>query len=100
MEIPQLTARYGRPVTWLGQVHTVDVLLNGPPEHVRTATIELLEAMGRRGRFILSPGCEPSILTPEKHVAALVAAVREFNARTPRNAGHPSTAPASGEEER
>jgi uroporphyrinogen-III decarboxylase len=57
----------------------VDVLLRGPADRVRAASTALLERMGRRGRFILSAGCEPSIRTPREHLQAMVEAVRTFS---------------------
>jgi uroporphyrinogen decarboxylase len=79
LSIPDLVQRYGRPVTWLGNIHPVDVLLKGPPGAVRNAALGLLRRMGRTGRFILSAGCEPSIRTPAEHLHAMVDAVKAFN---------------------
>jgi uroporphyrinogen-III decarboxylase len=80
VDIPNLARRYGRPASWLGNIHPVDVVMKGPPARIRTVTRGLLEAMGRGPGFILSTGCEPSILTPVDHVQAFLEAVREFNA--------------------
>jgi MtaA/CmuA family methyltransferase len=66
-------------VTWMGNVHPVEVLLNGPAEKVQAETRGLLQRVGRAGRFILSAGCEPSIRTPREHLRAMVETAREFS---------------------
>jgi len=69
--------RYGSRIGIMGNVHTIDVLLNGTPEDVRRQVRECIEEAAG-GPFILSTGDQVSHLTPEANIRAFCDAGREF----------------------
>lgn len=62
----------------VGNVDPSAVMALGTPEEVLAKCREAIERMGRRGRFILSPGCTLPATTPPENTAAMMAAAREF----------------------
>ncbi len=61
-----------------GNLHTVNVMLNGTPADVTQAAIQAMRDAGEGGRFILSTGDQCGRDTPDENLRALVEAVEEF----------------------
>ena len=70
---------YGSRLCICGGIDAKDLLLNGSPETVRSATLELLSTFAPGGAYVASPSHEAIIAdTPVGNVLALFDAVREF----------------------
>ena len=52
--LAEIARSFGDQLCLMGNLHTVDVMLNGTPERVRLASLKALRAAGQRGGFILS----------------------------------------------
>ena len=70
---------YGSRLCLSGGIDAKDLLLNGTPESVRGATLELLETFAPGGAYVASPSHEAIIgETPVVNMLALFDAVAEF----------------------
>lgn len=63
----------------LGNVSTVEALLNGTPDDVNREAMEMLSVFGKSGGLILSGACEIPRKTPVKNLEEMVRAAREFS---------------------
>ena len=77
-DMPDVVAEYPETV-WLGNLDPVTVLLQSQPDHIEQRVTELLEQVMGCGNFVLSTGCEPSMLTPPENMAAFMRAAKRFN---------------------
>lgn len=76
--LTELKRLYGHRLTLKGNLHTVNVMLNGTPADVTQAAIQAMRDAGEGGRFILSTGDQCGRDTPDENLRALVKAVEEF----------------------
>ena len=64
---------------WLGNLDPVTVLMQNQPDQIEQIVTELLEQVKGCGNFMLSTGCEPSMLAPPKNMATFMRTARRFN---------------------
>ena len=80
MDPVDLKKTFGADITfWGGGVNTQKTLPFGTPEEVRTEALQCLETFARDGGYVFSSIHNIQAKTPVENVAALVAAVHEFN---------------------
>lgn len=76
-----LKSRYGdRIAFWGGGINTQETLPFGTPEQVRAEALQRCEVFGKGGGFIFNAIHNIQARTPVANVAAMIAAVAEFNA--------------------
>ncbi len=81
MDPEQLKAKYGDRLTfWGGGVDTQRTLPFGTPAAVREQVLRRCEIFGRGGGFVFNAVHNLQAQTPVENIAAMFAAVREFNA--------------------
>lgn len=68
----------GPRVVIKGNIDPSAVMLQGTAEEVYAAAVRCMEAAGKEGAFILSPGCELPRETPHANLEALIQAARDF----------------------
>ena len=61
-----------------GNLHTVDVMLNGSADHVVRASKRAIDAAAEGGRFILSTGDQCGRDTPDENLFAMVETARTY----------------------
>ena len=77
---------YGSRLCLCGGIDAKDLLLNGSPDTVRSATLELLTTFAPGGAYVASPSHEAILAeTPVANVIALFDAVKEFEESTQRH---------------
>lgn len=80
MDPAVLKEKYGTRLTfWGGGVDTQQVLPFGTPEEVRKQVLERCEVFSKDGGFIFNAIHNVQARTPVENIAAMVAAVHEFN---------------------
>jgi MtaA/CmuA family methyltransferase len=75
-----------RKSTWgkcnlIGNIDPSGVLCHGTPGMVEEEARKAIVTLGRRGWFILGPGCDLPYETPEENIFALVQSARKFGSR-------------------
>ncbi|MBO4798569.1 MAG: uroporphyrinogen decarboxylase family protein [Candidatus Methanomethylophilaceae archaeon] len=68
--------------TLMGNIDPVNQIMMGTPESVMSESRKLLETADGRGGFILAPGCETPITSPDENVLAMGKAVREWSRKS------------------
>jgi uroporphyrinogen decarboxylase len=66
------------PAVLVGNVDPSGVMALGTPEQVSNECRKAIRALGRQGRFILSPGCTLPATTPPENVEAMLDAAQHF----------------------
>jgi len=80
MDPATLKEKYGTRLTfWGGGVDTQQVLPFGTPEDVRKQVLERCEVFSKDGGFIFNAIHNVQARTPVENIAAMIAAVHEFN---------------------
>jgi uroporphyrinogen-III decarboxylase len=80
MDPASLKEKYGTRLTfWGGGVDTQQVLPFGTPEDVRKQVLERCEVFSKDGGFIFNAIHNVQARTPVENIAAMIAAVHEFN---------------------
>ena len=80
MDPVALKQKYGSRLTfWGGGVDTQQVLPFGTPEEVRKQVLERCEVFSKDGGFIFNAIHNVQARTPVENIAAMIAAVHEFN---------------------
>ena len=62
----------------MGNISPPEQFLNGTPESIRKATLELLSKCGKYPNFVISSGCDIPPLSSWTNIEAFFAAVKEF----------------------
>ncbi len=70
----------------MGNIDPVLQMMSGTPESITSQCYRILDAAGHGGGFILAPGCETPISSPDANVIALGKAGREYWRRRSRRA--------------
>lgn len=71
----------GTDLALMGNLDPVELIMSGTPERIREESYKTIEAAGRDGGFVLAPGCETPISSPDENVLAMGRAGREFWSR-------------------
>jgi hypothetical protein len=83
MEPDKLKSRYGDRLTfWGGGVDTQKTLPFGTPEEVRAEVLQRCEIFNKNGGFIFNAIHNVQMNTPVENIAAMFAAIKEFNGET------------------
>jgi len=61
----------GRDLALMGNIDPVKYMLQGNPKSVIDESYRIIDACGRDGGFILAPGCETPIASPDENVIAM-----------------------------
>ncbi len=64
--------------TIMGNLDPVSLIMDGTPESIRKESYALIDAAGQDGGFILAPGCETPISSPDENVLAMGLAGRDY----------------------
>ncbi len=95
-DMQDLLDRFGDRLTLMGNLHTIDVMLNGTEEDVRARSEDLLR-MARGKRFVLSTGDQCPRDTPDANIRAMVEAARRSALSSMPSTGRPPS-PGFGQE--
>ncbi len=68
----------GKRMSIMGNIDPVQQMMMGTPESVTEECYRLIEVAGREGGFILAPGCETPISSPDENVIAMGRAGTEY----------------------
>ncbi len=71
-------ANAGRDISIMGNIDPVAQMWRGTPDSIRSESFRIIDAAGQEGGFILAPGCETPIMSPDENVLALGRAGREY----------------------
>jgi len=78
--LAEIARSFGDQLCLMGNLHTVDVMLNGTPERVRLESLKAIRAAGQRGGFILSTADQCGRDTPDENIREMVRTVKTFGA--------------------
>ncbi len=68
----------GRKLALMGNIDPVKYMMQGKPEPIREECRRIIDACGRDSGFILAPGCETPISSPDENVRAMGEAGRDY----------------------
>ncbi len=68
----------GTDMALMGNLDPVQLIMSGTPEQITAQSYRLIDAAGREGGFILAPGCETPISSPDENVLAMGRAGRGY----------------------
>ncbi|NQT26853.1 hypothetical protein HQ585_15965 [candidate division KSB1 bacterium] len=77
-DLADLKKRFGDKIVLKGNLHTVDVMLNGSTEDVIQASKQAIDDGVEGGRFILSTGDQCGRDTPDENLFAMVETARNY----------------------
>jgi len=77
-DLADLKKRFGDKIVLKGNLHTVDVMLNGSTEDVIQASKKAIDDGAEGGRFILSTGDQCGRDTPDENLFAMVETARNY----------------------
>lgn len=78
IDLAELNRTHGQRLSFMGNLHTTDVMLNGTPEVVMQKSIEAMRDAGPGGGFILSTGDQCGRETPDENLFAIVEAAKKY----------------------
>ncbi|MFC1569727.1 uroporphyrinogen decarboxylase family protein [bacterium] len=76
--LEDLKNRFGTQIVLKGNLHTIDVMLNGTVDDVITASKKAIDDAAEGGRFILSTGDQCGRDTPDENLFAMVETARNY----------------------
>jgi len=65
-------------IALMGNIDPVQQILYGSPESIRDECYRILDQAGHGGGFVLAPGCETPLMSPDENVLAMGRAGREY----------------------
>jgi uroporphyrinogen decarboxylase len=77
-DLADLKRRFGKKLSFMGNINTVDLMKNGSPDDVEKACLEALEAAAGDGGFILSTADECVDETPYANIHRMVEVARSW----------------------
>jgi uroporphyrinogen decarboxylase len=77
VDIAKAKAAVGGKMAIMGNVHPIEVALNGTAAQVTKASIACIEKAGKGGGFVLSTGCETPLDCPDANIIAMGKAALE-----------------------
>jgi uroporphyrinogen decarboxylase len=84
IDLAEVKRSRGKQIALMGNLHTVEVMLQGTPAQVKRAAKEAILAAGRQGGFILSSGDQCGLNTPDDNFFAMVEAAKEYGVYDPQ----------------
>jgi uroporphyrinogen decarboxylase len=76
--LADLKKRYGDQIILKGNLHTIQVMLNGSPDDVIQASRQAIDAAAEGGGFILSTGDQCGRDTPDENLFAMIETARTY----------------------
>lgn len=76
--LSECKTKFGDKIALMGNLHTVEVMLNGSPIDVKRESLKAILAGGMRGGFVLSTGDQCGRDTPDENIFTMVETVKEF----------------------
>lgn len=61
----------GRRIALMGNIDPVSMIMQGKPDRITEHCYRMIDAAGRDGGYILAPGCETPISSPDANVIAM-----------------------------
>jgi uroporphyrinogen decarboxylase len=77
VDIAKAKKAIGKKIAIMGNVHPIEIALNGTPANVTKASIACIEKAGKGGGLILSTGCETPMDCPDANIIAMGKAALE-----------------------
>lgn len=77
-DLAELKRTFGHRLSFMGNLHTTEVMLRGTRETVLEASRVAIEAAGKGGGFILSTGDQCGRDTPDENIRAMVEAANRW----------------------
>lgn len=77
-DLAEVKLSHGKQIALMGNLHTTQTMLFGPPDDVRRASLQAILAAGENGGFILSTGDQCGRDTPDANIRAMIETVQEF----------------------
>ncbi len=78
VDIAKAKEAAGKDLALMGNLDPVSLLMSGTPEMIAKESYRLIDAAGQDGGFILAPGCETPISSPDENVLAMGRAGRDY----------------------
>lgn len=78
VDIDRAVKAAGKDLALMGNLDPVSLLMSGTPDMITKESYRLIDAAGQDGGFILAPGCETPISSPDENVIAMGRAGREY----------------------
>lgn len=61
----------GKKITLMGNIDPVAMIMQGRPDKITKRCYEMIDAAGQDGGYIIAPGCETPISSPDENVIAM-----------------------------
>jgi len=71
VDIAKAKKKAGNKMALMGNVDPVSLIMSGTPDEIKRECYRLIDAAGRDGGFILAPGCETPLSSPDENVRAM-----------------------------
>lgn len=78
VDIAEAKKRVGRKMTLMGNIDPVRHMLQGNPSDITDECYRMIDLAGRDGGYIIAPGCETPIASPDENVTAMGLAGTEY----------------------
>jgi hypothetical protein len=95
VDLSEAKRLYGQRLSFMGNLHTTDVMLQGTPQYVREMSVQAMHDAGRGGGFVLSTGDQCGLGTPDANLFAMVEAAERYGRYDPATGELPDL-PAPG----
>ncbi len=71
VDIAQAKSLAGREIALMGNIDPVKMILQGNPEEITQKCYEMIDVAGQDGGYIIAPGCETPLASPDENVIAM-----------------------------
>jgi uroporphyrinogen decarboxylase len=78
VDLKELKQKYGKKLCLMGNLHTVEIMLNGTPEDVERAAKQAIDDAAEGGGYILSTGDQCGRNTPDENIFKLVEVAKTY----------------------
>jgi uroporphyrinogen decarboxylase len=82
VDIAKAKAVAGDKMTLMGNIDPIKHIFQGTPEGVREECYRMIDIAGQDGGYIIAPGCETPITSPDENVIAMGMAGRDYWKKT------------------
>ena len=77
-DLKELKRKYGKKLVLKGNLHTIEVMLNGTAEEVAAASRQAMDDAAEGGRFILSTGDQTPGGAPDENLFTMIETARTY----------------------
>lgn len=78
VDIAQAKRKAGKRMTIMGNIDPVAYLMQGTPEAITDECYRMIDSAGQEGGYIIAPGCETPISSPDENVIAMCRAGTDY----------------------